>query len=431
MRKTCTKCGLPKPLDEFYESPGNKDGRRNVCIPCWKERNNERKKRAEKAAEPPKEGVSCDVSGDTQTVTCTSHARTLDEVLKIAQVDLKVWTVERWIANKWEVAGKFGASGEPDERFEVQDLWQVKVWLARRIPKPLDDAVKLLSERLAKLAPKYPKLRLPKLSDPHLLEISINDIHFAKLAWGVETDGDNYDLDIAESLYEAAVKNLVAKATGFNIERILLPVGNDFFHVDGPGNTTANGTPQDTDGRYVKMFVAGEMAVVKAIRFLQQIAPVDVIWVGGNHDRLSSWHVVHAVKAHFGKTDRVKVDDAPTHRKYYPYGVQLIGFTHGDEEKHGALPNLMAMERPDLWAATRHREWHLGHWHKRKETQHVGTDTHEGVIVRVLPSLSARDAWHARKGYIGTRAADAFLFSKANGPAGQFTAHVNGERKVA
>ena len=32
--KRCKRCGLVKPLDDFYRSPGMRDGHRNDCKPC-------------------------------------------------------------------------------------------------------------------------------------------------------------------------------------------------------------------------------------------------------------------------------------------------------------------------------------------------------------------------------------------------------------
>ncbi|HUQ64324.1 MAG TPA: hypothetical protein VM121_11265 [Acidimicrobiales bacterium] len=34
--KQCTKCGESKPLADFYEAAGMRDGHRNDCIPCNK-----------------------------------------------------------------------------------------------------------------------------------------------------------------------------------------------------------------------------------------------------------------------------------------------------------------------------------------------------------------------------------------------------------
>jgi hypothetical protein len=40
------------------------------------------------------------------------------------------------------------------------------------------------------------------------------------------------------------------------------------------------------------------------------------------------------------------------------------------------------------------------------------------MVVRRLPSLSARDYWHFSKGYQSERAAEGYLFNKQNGYAG-------------
>lgn len=40
--KRCTKCGVEKPLDQFYASPGMRDGHRNDCIECNKAAKRER-----------------------------------------------------------------------------------------------------------------------------------------------------------------------------------------------------------------------------------------------------------------------------------------------------------------------------------------------------------------------------------------------------
>lgn len=47
--------------------------------------------------------------------------RTLDQLLKACQVDLKVWEVERYTVNKWEVGAK-----DPDGEIVVTPLFQVK-----------------------------------------------------------------------------------------------------------------------------------------------------------------------------------------------------------------------------------------------------------------------------------------------------------------
>ena len=155
------------------------------------------------------------------------------------------------------------------------------------------------------------------------------------------------------------------------------------------------------------------------------IAPVRVVWVPGNHDMTTSWFLVKMLEQRFWDCREVEIDTTPTTRKYHLYGVNLIGFTHGNEEKHADLPTIMASECPKLWSQATHREFHLGHLHKQKQTRYVSDDTHVGVPVRILPSLSATDAWHYKKGYVkGRRAAEAYLWSKEDGYTGHFCSNV-------
>lgn len=312
----------------------------------------------------------------------------------------------------------------PDWKMSYKKLGlvSVKITLKRTVPERVDRALSLIAKRLQDYRPTYRPIRRTKRIDPpHMLEVSVYDTHLGKLAWKPET-GTDYDLKIAECGYINAIRDLVERAAHYNIEKILLPIGQDFYHVDNLLGETANGTPQDTDGRYVKMFEAGYMVCVQAIDHLRAVAPVRVCWVPGNHDKTTSWHLAHALSVHYRDAVDVDVDCSPTHRKYEMYGTTLLGYTHGNEEKHADLPLIMAGDRPDDWAKSTHREIHLGHLHKRKETRHTAGDSFGPVVVRILPSLSGTDAWHYRKGYVnGPRAAEAYLWSRDDGYAGHLS----------
>jgi hypothetical protein len=54
----------------------------------------------------------------------------------------------------------------------------------------------------------------------------------------------------------------------------------------------------------------------------------------------------------------------------------------------------------------------------------VTVDDKLGVTVRILRSLSGVDAWHAGKGYIGTRGAEAFVWRKSGGIIAHFMTYV-------
>lgn len=362
-----------------------------------------------------------DHSGDCQKIhSIGSEIRTVAQAMAKAEIDEDVWEVDRYKINSWEVAGKQG-----DGSFRKCPLWQVTVWLKRKISKPHVDAIEAFERRIANYAPKYEKIERPKKSgSPHMLELALFDVHFGKLAWNRETNND-YDLSIAQEIFANAVDDLIAKTAHYNIDKILLPIGQDFLHVDDMRGMTYSGTPQDMDSRFAKVFETAEIAVQEAIEKCRQIAPTKVTWVPGNHDRQTSWYLCRVMRGTFTHADDVEFDVEPTVRKYEKYGKTLLGYTHGNEEKHSSLPTIMATEEKRKWADTTHHEWHIGHWHKKKQTNYTPVDTYDGVVVRVIPSLCGTDAWHYMKGYIGgTRAAEAYLWSHTDGYSGHFSSNL-------
>jgi hypothetical protein len=252
-----------------------------------------------------------------------------------------------------------------------------------------------------------------------MLVVSLYDHHFGKLAWRREV-GEDYDLAIAERIYANAIEDLLQKSRGYDVERILLPVGQDFVHVSGPKMETDAGTPQDTDGRFPKIMTTAMMALVHAIDRMLLVAPVTVCYVPGNHGGTAEWHAVMFLSAWYRNNPNVTIDAEPMPSKHILYGNTLIGMTHGDGIKPDRLPIMLASLWPEDWAKAKWREMHTGHLHSKKETQYVSCEDYDGVLVRRLPSLTATDAWHFRHGYNSRRAAEAHLYSKDRGPTGYF-----------
>lgn len=374
---------------------------------------------AKQAEPPPGEIITTSVEGDRGVVELRSRRiMTLEDALVQARVDLDIWEVEKYIINDWEVGAKLPSPVTGKDELKVEPLRQIKIWLKRKVPSLHERIFAGLTERLAAIDHGKHRRTYPSVRDPHLLEISLFDVHFGKLAWEPET-GNDYDLNIAERLYDRAVNDLLMKARGFPIDSILFPIGQDFFHINNADFTTAHGTKQDVDGRLAKVFETGALAVIHAIDRCIEHAPVKLLWVPGNHDAETSWFLAKYLEAWYRNTPSLTVDAGPSQRKYQRYGINLIGFTHGDEEPQRDLPAIMAAEQRDIWSEVRQCEWHVGHLHKQKETRYLAGDTYGGTGVRVLPSLSGIDAWHYRKGYIQTvRIAEAFLWSRERGYTG-------------
>ena len=243
-----------------------------------------------------------------------------------------------------------------------------------------------------------------------LLELPIMDLHLGKLAWGEETGQSDYDLKIAESLWKETITDILSKVKPFGRpERILFPIGQDFMHFDTPGATTTAGTALDSDSRWQKMFCKGVELLVWAIEQLRAIAPVQILWIPGNHDTVLSYAATVGIAQRYSNTESVQVDLYPMPRKYIDYGYNLIGFSHGVEEGK-RIDGLMQVEAPAQWGGSIWREMHLGHYHSES------TLDKNWIIFRRISSITAADAWHSEKGFIGaTRRAQAFIWHKERG----------------
>lgn len=356
------------------------------------------------------EGTQFTDSGKSATlVTVDRKIKTADDAVEYAKVDTRIWEIERFIVNKWEQ----GSANDGD--VSVVELWQVKVWLRRKVSQLEQKSFEYLRDVIKDSKWKPPKRPDKRTgSEDHMLEVSLFDAHFGKLCWEQET-GTDYDTSIATRYYLNAVDDLLSDNKDLEIEKILFPVGQDFFNVDNLRHETTSGTPQDQDSRYHRVFRKGYEATLAAIERCRKVAPVDIVFIEGNHDTLAGWHLTHSLAEHYSQTDDVTVDYGPKSRKYINYGRTLLGITHGDKTKHSDLPTLMAREASEFWHHCDFYEWHTGHLHTEKKLQQAGNELN-GVVVRVLPSLSGTDRWHAQKGYVLNRkAAMAFTYHKEQG----------------
>jgi hypothetical protein len=347
------------------------------------------------------------------TSDITDRVVTVEKLLEIYNIDLEIWEIEKQIVNTWEV----GAKG-PDGKITTTPLFQVKLWLKRKqVLFELQNVRQEFLEDLKKLSPQVPSNFRKQPQEGKLLEITVFDLHFGKVAWHEEV-GENYNIEIATQRFNDCIDYFIDLYKGTSLDRILLPISNDFFNSDRshPFNSTTSGTPQEEDTRWQNTFRKGRELLITNIQKLSKIAPVEVKVVPGNHDYERSFYLGDSLEGWFHNDQNVNIDNSPNPRKYFSYGKNLIGFTHGNNEKLADLPMIMAQENPTAWAMSYYREFHLGHLHHKKEGRFNATNELQGVMVRYMSSLSGTDSWHHKKGYIGARkSAEAFLWDKEKG----------------
>jgi len=362
-----------------------------------------------------------DESGNRCEVTVKSlDVRTEDDALRVANIDTSIWYVDRCVVNSWEVTlGDTATGGMGPQTFTN---WQVKLHLERKAPKAIQDGIAELLTRLPVAKPQRKKVD----ASGHLMsEISIYDPHFGKLSWGEEV-GEDYNLSIAARRMTDAFSDLLYRS-GNEVSEILIPVGGDYLHINDRTNSTPrSGNRLDVDSRLPKIFRAGASALINCIGMARKPGVmVRVKILPGNHDPDTVFYIGEVLSAYYRNCEDVEIDNSPKARKYYQWGVGMIGFSHGCDEKPTDLPLLMAGEAPEMWAATKHREFHVGHLHKKKTMHHVAGDSVGPVYVRVLPSICGPDYWHYAKGYTMSRkAAEAFVWHDRHGCMDQLTSFV-------
>lgn len=386
---TCTSCGRKTTRKEH-----------NRCKWC-------NETRRSKTSKP--DGLNVNGDNAELVITVNEPIKTLKDLIRVCGIDTDEWEIVSWKANKWDIGAKIGSKN--DKKLVTRPLFQVTATMKRKVDvmRARHEIQAMLEDAKKQMKP-WPKPKLAKPAGECLLEVSIPDLHIGKLSWADETLGSNYDTKIACAVYRDALQALIRRTAAFNFSRIVLPIGNDFFHSDTKQGTTTKGTPLDTDSRFQKTYLAGRRLMIESIETLRQIAPVTVVMIPGNHDALSNFCLGDSLDCWYHATDDVTVMNAPSPRKYLQHGKVMLLWVHGNAGKLQNLPLLMATEQPQMFGTTTFREAHTGDKHQLRVQEHMG------VRVRISPALCSADAWHSENMFVGNqRAAEAFVWHPEEG----------------
>ena len=257
-------------------------------------------------------------------------------------------------------------------------------------------------DKLATLTPKSYKVRkldLPQGPREYVAIVSPTDFHFGKYSDDFEVDmEDNRKLQ-RQRLMVSTQKVMSDVVLFGRPERIIVGVGSDFFNIDNDQKMTTEGTPQDVDGNPAEILATGCQLMVEYIDTLRQIAPVNAVLMSGNHDRTTGLMLLLYLGAWYRGMADVKVNTmSAAARQYVEYGNNLLCFNHADMvNKTSDLARLAAVERPCEWGRCGHKMVFTGHLHAIKMEEDRGFTRFQ------LPSLSGKDRWHDRHGYVGNR----------------------------
>jgi len=322
-----------------------------------------------------------DLENGESKISCTSKTepKSADEIIKLLNIDTTKWKLSQY----WNK--------------QMSDHWRISALITKVKETESDHLEELLSIWKPK---KYniPKLSIPKSyslnPDRHVVcgIMSLQDIHFGK------EGNETIDKD-----FEDTVQNLIERAiASHNIEELFFVVGGDLINMDTFHGTTTSGTPLDNCSTATEAYIQAFDAMIWAITFiLSYVKHLTIVYIPGNHDRLSSFHLVHALSKAID-SDQITWDIKYEERKVHVWQDNFNAFEHGDAVSKNT-PVVYATEFAIEWGSTKNRTLYTGHFHQNKKIEYITTSETAGFIHKTLPSLSKTDYYHYHKKYVGNR----------------------------
>lgn len=303
--------------------------------------------------------------------------KTAEEIIKLLKIDTSKWK----LSNYWNKQKHNG--------------WHVSA-LVTSIKKDEKD---ILADVIANFKPEYKPFKGEvhinnKFVNDVIGILSIQDLHFGK----------ENNQDIGET-FKLAIKDLIHRAYLSNkINKIVYVIGGDLLNMDTFNGTTTAGTPVHNTKPAYQAYKEAFDVMYWSICYLKQFCEhLHVLHVPGNHDRLSSYHMVHALSKCFDPEDySIYFDVEYSERKVVVYGNNFFAFEHGDVNKKNT-PLVYATEYPDLWGRTKYRTCYTGHFHTKKTIEFTSENETHGFAVKHLPSLCSTDYWHYHNKYTGSK----------------------------
>ena len=304
-----------------------------------------------------------------------SEPKSAEEIIRILKIDESKWKLSSY----WNKQHK--------------DCWLVSALVSRKQSEHKDLLINVIENFKPHYEPVKEVFTTDRFSNLTAGVLSIQDLHFGK-------EGNH---SVTED-FKNAVNHLVMRAyMSHKLDEIFYVIGGDLLNMDTFEGSTTKGTPVDNDQRAQEAYTAAFDALYWSVHFLSQFWPkVNVIYLPGNHDRLSSFHMAHALSKCFTGQENIKFDVQYAERKVVTYGSNFFAFEHGDvNSKNTAL--VYATEFPVQWGETVYRTCYTGHWHRKKTMEYVTEDEVHGFSIKQIPSLSRSDYWHYHNKFTGAK----------------------------
>jgi hypothetical protein len=280
------------------------------------------------------------------------------------------------------------------------------------------DPAEVFRQEIAEYTPpEYSISRLSFLTEENCGIFNIFDAHLDKISSIDDTDEES-TIEGNIKLFEDSFDKLLEFMVMNEVEHILFPFGNDFYHTNDHRLTTKRGTSM-ADGVHItdmEAFKLGVRLIRRCIDKARHIAPVTLIPVEGNHDSSRVKYLQECLIIAYENQSDVEVIDNYRSRKYQRYGQWLFGFTHGDDNlKVADFGSLMSTDKDSRkhWSEIDKGVFFVGHLHNEKRYRTMENKDFRGCKVQFLRAISSTDTWHWKHGYTAIpKTAYGFVYSK-------------------
>jgi len=322
------------------------------------------------------EAIDLDKGEGKISGTFDHEPKSAEEIIDLLKIDTSVWKLSQYwnkqMGDHWRVSALVSRLKNSEEQY-LKDL--IDNWTPKKFKVQKTD-IKLL---------KKDKQEVCGI-------MSLQDIHFGK------EGNETIDKD-----FEDTLKNLLPRASSAHyIETLYFVVGGDLINMDTFNGTTTSGTVLDNCSTATEAYMQAFDAMHWGINYIKQFCnKLVVVYIPGNHDRLSSFHLAHALSKSI-EDENITWDIEYAERKVHVWGKNFNAFEHGDVPAKNT-PLVYATEYPLLWGTTKNRTLFTGHFHGNKKVEYITTSENTGFIHKTLPSLCKTDYYHYHNKYVGNR----------------------------
>jgi hypothetical protein len=307
--------------------------------------------------------------------TFNHEPKSAEEIITLLKIDTNKWKLSQYwnkqMGDHWRVSALISQIKNPEQKFfeNLLENWTPKKYKISNTP-----------------------YKNKFTNDPYCAIMSLQDIHFGK------EGNDTIDKD-----FEDTVKNLVQRANAIHyIETMYFVVGGDLINMDTFTGTTTGGTPVDNCMSATEAYMQAFDAMHWAINYIKAFCNnLVIVYIPGNHDRLSSFHLAHALSKSI-VSDKITWDVKYEERKVHVWKDNFNAFEHGDKRSKNN-PLIFASEYPKQWGATTNRTLFKGHIHTDRKVEYMTSNETAGFIEKTLPSLGKADYYHHSNKFTGNR----------------------------